>query len=71
MRRFCISAVIALMTAATVCAESVKLTREECIDIALSTSPTIKIADLEVKRMEYAKRESQAGFYPTIDFQGA
>ncbi len=59
------------MTAATVCAESVKLTREECIDIALSTSPTIKIADLEVKRMEYAKRESQAGLYPTIDFQAA
>lgn len=55
----------------TVSAESVKLTREECIDIALSTSPTIKIADMEVKRMEYAKRESQAGLYPTIDFQAA
>lgn len=71
MRRFCISAAIALMTAMTVSAESVKLTREECIDIALSTSPTIKIADMEVKRMEYAKRESQAGLYPTIDFQAA
>lgn len=71
MRRFCISAVIALLTTSALHAESVTLTREECIDIALSTSPTIKVADMEVQRMEYAKRESQAGLYPTIDFQAA
>ncbi|MDE6295309.1 MAG: TolC family protein, partial [Muribaculaceae bacterium] len=71
MRRFCISALIALMTTAAFSAESVTLSREECIDIALSTSPTVKVADMEVKRMEYAKRESQSGLYPTIDFQAA
>ncbi|MDE5552460.1 MAG: TolC family protein [Muribaculaceae bacterium] len=71
MRLFCISALIALMTTAAFSAESVTLSREECIDIALSTSPTVKVADMEVKRMEYAKRESQSGLYPTIDFQAA
>lgn len=71
MRRFCISALIALMTTAACHAESVTLSREECIDIALSTSPTVKVADMEVKRMEYAKHESQSGLYPTIDFQAA
>ncbi|MDE5773815.1 MAG: TolC family protein [Muribaculaceae bacterium] len=71
MKRFCISALLAISTLGALRAESVTLTREECIDIALSTSPTVKVADMEVQRMEYAKRESQSGLYPTIDFQAA
>lgn len=47
------------------------LSRKECIRIALETSPTIKVADMEVRRMEYAKRETQGGLFPTIDFQAA
>jgi outer membrane protein TolC len=29
------------------------------------------VADLEVRRTEYARRETQAGLFPTIDFQAA
>lgn len=47
------------------------LSRKDCIRIALDKSPTIRIADMEVKRMEYAKKETQGGLYPTIDFQAA
>lgn len=52
-------------------AESLILSRQQCIDIALDTSPTIKVADLEVKRMEYAKKETRGGLFPTIDFSAA
>ncbi|MDE6272601.1 MAG: TolC family protein [Muribaculaceae bacterium] len=47
------------------------LSREDCIKIALDKSPTIKIADREVQRMEYARKEAQGGLFPTIDFQAA
>lgn len=47
------------------------LSREDCIRIALDKSPTIRVADLEVQRVEYAKKETQSGLYPTIDFQAA
>lgn len=45
------------------------LTLEQCLEIALAQSQTIRVADLEVKKVEYAKREAQGGLYPTIDFQ--
>ncbi len=69
MRRLCIAALAALFVSQGLRAESVTLSRQECIDIALSSSPTVRVADMEVKRMEYAKKEAQAGLYPTIDFQ--
>lgn len=52
-------------------ARTISLSREDCIRIALDSSPTIKVADLEVKRLEYAKKETQGGLLPTIDFQAA
>ncbi|MDE6084443.1 MAG: TolC family protein [Muribaculaceae bacterium] len=45
------------------------LSREECIEIALSQSPTIKVADLEVVRYDYSKKETLASLFPQIDFQ--
>lgn len=47
------------------------LSREDCIRIALETNQTIKIADMEVKRVDYSKKEVQASLFPTIDFSGA
>lgn len=70
MKRFCL-ATLAALSLFSIQAEEATLSREECIAIALDSSPTVKVADLEVKRMEYARRESQAGLYPTIDFQAA
>ena len=47
------------------------LSREECIRIALEDNPTIKIADMEVKRTDYSKKENLAQLFPKIDFNGA
>lgn len=43
------------------------LNMDRALTIALSESPTIKIADLEVKKTDYSKREVIAGLLPQID----
>lgn len=48
--------------------DSIPISLRECIDIALSKSPTIKVADLEVKRVNYSKRETIGNLLPQIGF---
>lgn len=57
-----------LMEAIGANADSIPISRQECIDIALSQSPTIRIADLEVKRVNYSKRETVGNLLPQIGF---
>jgi len=52
-------------------ADTLRLSREECVAIALQKSPTVKVANLEVKRMDYSKKEILASLFPSIDFTGA
>lgn len=49
-------------------AEQVVLSRQQCIEIALQENPTVKIADWEVKKVDYAKKETLASIFPSIDF---
>lgn len=51
--------------------DTLRLSRNECVAIALQDNPTIRVADLEVKRMDYSKREVLANLFPNIDFSGA
>lgn len=62
---------ISVTSAAQTPADTVRLSREECVAIALQESPTIKVANLEVKRMDYSKKEVLANLFPSIDFTGA
>ncbi len=48
--------------------DSIPISREECIDIALSQSPTIRVADLEVKRVNFSKKETIGNLLPNIGF---
>ncbi|MDE6548027.1 MAG: TolC family protein [Muribaculaceae bacterium] len=57
-----------LMAAMGTNQDSIPISREECIEIALSQSPTIRIADLEVKRVNYSKRETIGNLLPQIGF---
>ena len=43
------------------------LNLDKALTIALSESPTIKIADIEVQKKDYSKRETIAGLLPKID----
>lgn len=51
--------------------DTLRLSREQCIAIALDKSPTIRVADLEIQRMDYSKKEVLANLFPSIDFSGA
>lgn len=55
----------------TPASDTLRLSRQQCVEIALQESPTIQIADLEVKRMDYSKKETLASLFPQIDFSGA
>lgn len=51
--------------------ETLSLSREECVEIALRDNPTVRIADMEVKKVNYAKKETLAAVFPSIDFSAA
>ena len=55
----------------TLFSETVIMSRKECLEIALQDNPTVRIADLEVKKVDYAKKETLASVFPSIDFSGA
>ncbi len=63
----------ALLLAAAVCPgiqadEIPSLSLEECLRIALNENPTVKVADMEVTRVDYSKKETIGQLLPTIDF---
>lgn len=47
------------------------LSRSECVRIALDDNPTIRVADMEVTRADYSKKEQLAQLLPKLDFTGA
>lgn len=47
------------------------MSREDCIKVALSDNPTVKVSDMEVTRADYSRKETLAGVFPAIDFSAA
>lgn len=48
--------------------QTVRLDLQKALEIALSESPTVKVADQEITKQEYAKKGVLAGLFPTLDF---
>ncbi len=48
--------------------DTIALPLDSCISIALSENPTIKISDMEIKRLDYSKKETLASLLPSISF---
>ena len=59
-----------LMEAADSSETPVIITLEQALEIALSENVSVKVADMEIKRTEYAKKGSYAALYPQIDLSG-
>ncbi|MDR0394095.1 MAG: TolC family protein [Tannerella sp.] len=59
----------------TVCSQAPRdtlyLTLKQALEIALSESPTIRIADQEIEKREYAKKGTYASLFPQIDVDGS
>ena len=51
--------------------EPLQLTLDQALEIALSESNTIKIADMTVEKTGYAKKGSYAALYPNINVTGS
>lgn len=41
---------------------------EDCLRVALDANRTVKIADMEIERADYSRKETLAALLPTIDF---
>ena len=52
-------------------AQSQVITLEQALEIAMSENVSVKVADLEIKRTEYAKKGAYAALYPQIDLTGS
>ena len=44
------------------------LSLDDCLGIALSENPTVKVADMEVERTDYSRKEIIGQLLPSIDF---
>ena len=51
--------------------QPVVITLEQALEIALSENVSVKVADLEIKRTEYAKKGTYAALFPQIDLSAA
>jgi len=52
-------------------AQQAVLSLDDCLKIALSESPTVKVADLDVSRVDYSKKEVLADLLPQVSFGGS
>lgn len=51
--------------------DTIRVSLDKAIEIALSENPTIKVADKEIQRVTYSKKEREGGLYPNISLSGA
>ncbi|MDR0954172.1 MAG: TolC family protein [Rikenellaceae bacterium] len=51
--------------------DSLPITLEKAIEIGLSENPTVLIADQEIQRMEYMKKEARGNLLPTVSGSGS
>lgn len=61
----------AFASAQTASSDTLSLSVDECVAIALDENPTIKIADMEITRVDYSKRETIGQLFPNITFSAA
>lgn len=51
--------------------DSIRVTLNEALEIALSENPTIKVADNDIQLKKYARKETIAGLFPNISANGS
>jgi len=52
-------------------ADTVALTLDQCIAIALSDNPTVRVADMEIAKADYSRRETLGQLLPSVGFSGS
>lgn len=72
MKKYLCLICMGLMSLGVAMAQSVggntlTLTLDEAIDLALSDNPTVKVANLEVERYDYVRKQTLSSLYPQVD----
>ena len=62
-----IQSIAILATLAASPSEPQVITLEQALEIALSENVSVKVADKEIQRAEYAKKGTYAALFPQID----
>lgn len=71
LKLFFILLIISLFIVESKAQEPLKITLEQALEIALSESSTIKIANMTVEKSGYAQKGSYASLYPNISVSGS
>lgn len=71
MKLFFILLIISLFIVESKAQEPLKITLDQALEIALSESSTIKIANMTVEKSGYAQKGSYASLYPNISVSGS
>ncbi|MBP3426338.1 MAG: TolC family protein [Rikenellaceae bacterium] len=50
--------------------QKITLTLDEAVSIAMSDNPTIKVADLEIERQKYERKQTEANLWPQLSATG-
>lgn len=59
-----------LRAAAQTPADSADVSLDDCLRIALSESPTLRVADLDIVRVDYSRKETLSQLLPQVSFGG-
>lgn len=66
--KFALLAVMLITTSTATDAETLNVTLNDCIRIALNDNPTIIVADMEIQRVDYSKKEILGQLFPQVNF---
>lgn len=66
----CLSTLLLCTVAGAEESSRVVLTLDQAIEIALDENPTIRIAELEVERQDYVRKETRGNLLPTVSATG-
>lgn len=64
-------AIVALGFSIAASADTRELSLDECLKIALSQNPTVQIADMEITKSDYSRRETLGQLLPSVSFDGS
>ena len=70
--KFLVAVVATLFVSSSVMAQdTLYLSLDDALKVAMSENISVKVADKEIKRTEYARKGTYASLFPQIDFSGA
>ena len=70
--KFLVAVVATLFVSSAVMAQdTLYLSLDDALKVAMSENNSVKVADKEIKRTEYARKGTYASLFPQVDFSGA